>query len=232
VEDGTIILDDIRFQPNIDSLKKKLHIREGSSSVEKLERIVRDALAIARPKALYRVAFIDSKGDEHTIVEGITLNSRVLRVNLEQAHRVFPFVSTCGRELDEWSDSIDDMLQSYWADTIKEMALRTATQALNRDLEERFRPGRTAQMNPGSLPDWPIWEQRKVFALLGSPQDAIGVELTESLIMVPIKSVSGIQFPTEVGFASCQLCPREVCVSRRAPYDETLYERKYRSAAS
>jgi hypothetical protein len=228
MEDRTIILDDIQFQPNMDSLKKKLRIKEGSSSVEKIERMVRDAQAIARPKVLYKVAFIESKGNEHTVVDGITLNSRVLRVNLEQVHRVFPFVSTCGTELEEWSDSIDDMLQSYWADTIKEMALRTATEALNKDLEQRFLPGRTAQMNPGSLPDWPIGEQRKLFALLGSPRNAIGVELTESLIMVPIKSVSGILFPTEVDFASCQLCPREVCVSRRAPYDETLYEKKYR----
>jgi len=228
MEDGTIVLDDIRFQPNMDALKKKLRIRERSSSVEKLERIVNDAQAIARPKALYKIAFIESKGDEHIVVDGITLTSRVLRVNLEQAHRVFPFVSTCGAELDEWSDSIDDMLQSYWADTIKEMALRSATEALGQDLEERFCPGRTGRMNPGSLPDWPIGEQRKLFALLGSPQDAIGVELTGSLIMVPIKSVSGILFPTEVGFASCQLCPRENCVGRQAAYDRTLYDRKYR----
>ena len=227
MEDGTIVLDDIPFQPNMDSLKRKLRIREGSSSVEKLERFVSDAQAIARPKALYKVAFIESKGDEHIVVDGITLTSRVLRVNLEQAHRVFPFVSTCGTELEEWSDSLDDMLLNYWADTIKEMALRTAAQALGKDLEERFCPGRTARMNPGSLPDWPLREQRKLFALLGSPQDAIGVELTESLIMVPIKSVSGIVFPTEVAFASCQLCPREDCVGRQAPYDSTLYERKY-----
>jgi hypothetical protein len=229
MEDGTIVLDDIRFQPNMDALKKKLRIREGSSSVEKLERIVSDAQAVARPKAIYKVAFIESKADEHIVIDGITLTSRVLRVNVEQAHRVFPFVSTCGTELDEWSDSIDDMLQSYWADTIKEMALRSAIQALSKDLEKRFCPGRTSRMNPGSLPDWPLREQRKLFALLGSPHDAIGVELTESLIMVPIKSVSGIWFPTEVDFASCQLCPRESCVGRQAAYDRTLYERKYHS---
>ena len=51
MEDRIIILDDIQFQPNVDTLKKKLRIKEGSSSVEKLERIVSDAQAIARPKA-------------------------------------------------------------------------------------------------------------------------------------------------------------------------------------
>lgn len=40
--------------------------------------------------------------------------------------------------------------------------------------------------------------------------------------MVPVKSVSGIFFPTEIKFESCQLCPREVCISRRAPYTPLL----------
>ena len=223
-----IVLDNISFQPKLDSLMKAFHIREGSSSATKLECIAADAQAVAKPKAVYKVAFIESKGDDYVVVDGITLTSRVLRVNLEQVHRVFPYVATCGTEMDEWSSSIDDTLESYWADKIKEMALRSAMQALSGHLQDRFRPGRMSRMNPGSLTDWPLQEQRKLFALLGDPKDAIGVQLTESLIMVPLKSVSGISFPAEADFASCQLCPREDCPGRRAPYDATLYDRKYR----
>ena len=47
--------------------------------------------------------------------------------------------------------------------------------------------------------------------------------------MVPTKSVSGILFPAEETFASCQLCPRDDCPNRRAPYDPELFERKYRA---
>jgi hypothetical protein len=223
-----VVLDNISFQPEPDSLMKALHVREGSSFAGELKRIAADAQAVARPKAVYKVAFVESRGDDHVVVDGITLTSRVLRVNLEQAHRVFPYVATCGTELDEWSSSIDDALLRYWADTLKEMALRSAIQALSEHLQDRFRPGRMSGMSPGSLADWPLQEQRKLFALLGNPQDAIGVQLMQSLIMVPLKSVSGIWFPTEVDFASCQLCPRENCPGRRIPYDETLYERKYR----
>jgi hypothetical protein len=222
------ILDNISFQPKLDSLMKAFHVKEGSSSAASLEGIAADAQAIAKPKAIYKVAFIESKGEDHVVVDGITLTSRVLRVNLKQVHRIFPHVATCGREMDEWSSSIDDMLESYWADEIKEMALRSARQALDEHLQDRFRPGRMSRMSPGSLPDWPLKEQRKLFTLLGDPKGAIGVELTESLIMVPLKSVSGISFPAEVDFASCQLCPRENCPGRRAPYDAKLYERKYR----
>ncbi len=66
-----------------------------------------------------------------------------------------------------------------------------------------------------------------LFALLGDVRSAIGVELTDSLLMVPRKSVSGILFVAEETFASCQLCPRQDCPNRRAPYDAGLFERKY-----
>jgi len=44
---------------------------------------------------------------------------------------------------------------------------------------------------------------------------------------VPVKSVSGIMFPTEMSFESCGLCPREVCPGRRAAYDPGLWEKRY-----
>jgi hypothetical protein len=83
-------------------------------------------------------------------------------------------------------------------------------------------------MHPGSLQDWPVQEQGPLFALLGEAAPAIGVELTPSYLMVPTKSVSGIRFPLEESFESCQLCSRPNCPNRRAPYEEGLYERKYR----
>ena len=72
-------------------------------------------------------------------------------------------------------------------------------------------------MNPGPLKDWPLGEQRQLFFLFGDVKQAIGVELTESFLMYPVKSVSGIIFPTEVNYENCQLCPRENCPGRRAP---------------
>jgi len=222
-----VILDDIPFEINLAQLMKELRIAEGIPYGDDLERLASDAQAVGRPKAVYKIAFIDSKSDDTVVVEGRTLTSRVLRVNLEKAHRVFVYVATCGTELDEWSRSVDGMLERYWADVIKEKTLRSAVEALNEDIAERYRPGQTSTMSPGELEDWPLEEQRSLFALLGDTKDAIGVQLTDSLLMIPTKSVSGIRFPTEESFESCQLCPRQNCPGRRAPYDERLYERKY-----
>ncbi|MGD9028207.1 MAG: vitamin B12 dependent-methionine synthase activation domain-containing protein [Anaerolineae bacterium] len=223
-------MTEISFEPELGSVLRKLRVKEGTGSARKVEHLLTEAQAVARPKAVYGVAYVEQRGDDTVGVDGQTFKSRVLRVNLEPVHRIFPYVATCGTELDDWSSAIDDMLESYWADAIKEMALRSAMRALSAHLQERFRPGRMSRMSPGSLEDWPIYEQRKLFALLGDPEDAIGVRLTDSLIMVPLKSLSGIWFSTEVDFTSCQLCSREICPGRRAPYDETLYDRKYRPA--
>ena len=38
------------------------------------------------------------------------------------------------------------------------------------------------------------------------------------------KSVSGIRFPTEVDFKTCQLCHREQCASGKVPFDQELWE--------
>ena len=221
------ILDQISFQADVPLLAEKLRLRPGSSYEERFNALVAEAEAIARPKAFYKMLPIAAKGDDHVVIDGITLTSRVLRINLEQANRVFLFVATGGIELDAWVKSIDDMLYNFYADAIAELALRVAIEAMNRDIEERFRPGHTSNMHPGSLADWPIKQQKAVFDLLGEPAAAIGITLLDSMLMTPTKSVSGIQFPTEETFQSCQLCPMENCPNRRAPYDESLYERKY-----
>ncbi len=223
-----IILDMIPFAMNLDQLENRLHIEPSSDNAIEFEVLVQEAQRVARPKALYRLAFVTSRDEESVTIEGVRFVSRVLSVNLQNAHRVFAYMATCGTELDDWAHDKDDPLQQFWAEAIKESALRAAIKAMNEDLEKRYKPGKTSTMNPGSLLDWPLKQQRPLFALLGDPQAAIGVRLTPSCLMVPNKSVSGIRFPTEESFESCQLCPAVNCPGRRAPYDPDLYDKKYR----
>lgn len=227
----TVVLADISFRPDLEDLKRKLRIKDGGGYADRFARLVQEAEVIARPRALYGVAYVDSRSESSVVLDGIPFESRVLQVNLEEAHRVFPFLGTCGTELHEWAAAQDDILQRYYADEIAEAALRQALGALRAHLDEQYRLGRTSTMSPGSLPDWPIQAQRPLFALFGNTEQLIGVRLTDSLLMSPSKSVSGIRFPTERTFASCQLCPRAGCPSRQAPYDGELYEKRYQVVA-
>ncbi len=226
------ILNSIPFSVEFPQLLQAVHARPGSADARELEHLAAEAESVARPSALYKIGYVDSAGDDYVQIDGLTFTSRVLRVNLQDTHRVFAYVVTSGRELEAWaSEGDEDLLGRFWREELNRLAVAAAAQALLQHLRESYAVSRLSTMNPGSLADWPLAQQRVLFALLGDTEAAIGVSLTPSLLMTPTKSVSGIAFPTESSFASCQLCPREACPNRRAAYDPGLKERKYRAPA-
>jgi hypothetical protein len=220
-------LDDVPLQLDLVALRQQFRMEADSDDAGSLQTLVDGALRVARPKALYRIGTIDARSDDQVVIDGIPFSSRVLRVNLDQIQRVFAFVVTCGTELDTWRGGVEGFMETYWADAILEHALRTAIEALKAHLATHYDLRSPAMMNPGSLPDWPISQQRPLFDLVGQAAE-IGVHLTDSYLMRPLKSVSGILFATDVTYENCQLCPVERCPNRRAPYDPTLFDRKYR----
>jgi len=226
------ILDEIPFEADLEAVAKRAHVDRASALYDELVSYVRQAQAVARPKAMYRVGYLEGRGEDWVTIEGQRFTSRILRVNLEPVHRVFVYLATCGQELQKWAEVRTDPLEQYWSSVVQEAALGAASRALITHLDELYDPGRTSTMAPGSLGEWPLSEQRPLFALLGDTEAEIGVRLSESLLMVPTKTVSGIRFVTEERFESCQLCPRTDCPGRRAPYDAELYERKYKAVPS
>jgi hypothetical protein len=173
-----------------------------------------------------------SVADGGATAEQARFVSRALRVNLDEVDRVFPYVATCGVELDSIPIASDDVFGQFCRDAIKEMALWAALSHLYVHLTETFGSGALASMNPGSgeAKVWPIEQQRELFAFLGDVRESIGVVLTGSCLMVPNKSVSGIFYPSRDGFESCQLCRQERCSHRRAPFDPELWARTFGEA--
>lgn len=217
-----IIIDEISFNPEIDPIAEYLKIKPGSSRMTEIERLVAEAKKIARPKVLSSIVSVQGKGEDQVLLDGKPFTSKILRKNLSEVHRAFPYVITCGIELYKWVKAFEDPFTSYLADGIALFALDEAQTHFLNYLSKHFGLMKSGTMNPGSLEDWPIQAQIPLFDLLGDPQGAIGVNLTESLLMIPRQSVSGILFETEKDFVNCQLCPREVCSSRRAPFDREM----------
>jgi hypothetical protein len=203
----------------------QVRVAPGSEDAAAVAALVDRARAIARPKALYTEAFVEERGDDTVRIGGVTFTSRTLRTKLDRVERVFAYVATCGHELDGVPLPADDVLVQFWWDAIKAECLAAARGHLLAHLTARFRLGQTARMSPGSgdVDTWPIEQQRELFALLGGVTSRIGVVLTDSCLMIPNKTVSGLLFPTEEDFQTCQVCHRHPCPNRRAPFDEALW---------
>lgn len=210
------------FELSEEQLLRMLRLKEGHSYRSRILELAEEARNIAKPKVIYKHAYVDSSDEHNVIIDGIKFKSRILSVNLENIHRVFPFVVTSGVELEAWGKGITDMFENFCADTIQEIILESASENFKTILDEEFGLTSASNMNPGSLPDWPITEQKPLFQLLGQVKEQIGVELTESFLLLPVKSISGIRFPKEGTFENCQLCPREKCPGRKSPYDPEL----------
>jgi hypothetical protein len=224
------VLDRLPFQIDTATLLQDMRVRPGSRHEVELLELVEEAKAVARPRALFKLVFIAGKGRDTIAAEGIEFKSQVMRVHLDQLERFFAYVCTSGVELQAWADSYaDDLLAGYYADAVNRAVLKSAFGGFVNHLAQTYSLTNPSAMNPGSLGDWPLSQQRPLFDLLGDVEGAIGVRLTDSFLMVPTKSVSGILFPAEESFASCQLCPRERCPNRRAPYDPELFDRKFRA---
>ena len=206
-------ITDIRL--DVDSVSKRLRVADRAL----MQGLVDSAQTVMAPAAAFRAGYVNEKRDDGVVVERVAFTSRVMRRNLDTIGRVFPFVMTIGQSMDEIIDAKTDLLEKYLLDEIGNLILRKARSRFEHHLRSAFALEKISCMAPGSLGDWPIQEQKPLFSLLPEVSAALGVHLTESFLMLPRKSISGIYFPSETTFFSCQLCPRERCDARKARYD-------------
>lgn len=212
------------FSPELSA--EELGLPRSGPDFEALSGMIEEAAAAASPAAVFRECAPCGKTEDSVEFGGEVFAGRALAANLAGASRVFPYVATCGNELERWSRQFSDPLLSYFAAHIMEAALGSALKSLYSRIKTTCGVRRYATMAPGSLENWPLEQQSRLFRVLGGGRPA-GVELTERFLMLPSKSASGILFPAVEPFESCMLCARENCPSRRAPYDEARYVKIY-----
>jgi len=216
----TILADD--WILSFDELSRAVRLDLCPDCEPDLRALASAAQKLAKPRAAWRIVpgveFIDA---ERVRCGGVEFRSSMLVKNLGSASELRPYVATCGPELDALAGTLDDPLAEYWLDVIKALALDAAFEKLRTAVLASGGEGRLSSMNPGSgdLTLWPILEQAPLFELLGpEARSWTGVELTESCLMRPNKSLSGVFFYGADDFESCAYCERLDCPGRRAPY--------------
>ena len=223
-------IDSIPVQLDSEDILKKLHLDKKKGMTNNIHELVELAKSIINPRAIYGIAYISDKGKDTVSVGDTTFTSPVLRKFATSIGRLFPYIITIGKELEDRSKSMK-LLHQYCLEEIGNIALRTARKYLEDYLKREYKITHISSMSPGRLTDWPITEQKLLFSLFGDVEGLLGVTLSDSMLMIPRKSVSGVYFPTEFHFESCQLCPRERCEGRKAPYEDKLAKSYSTSAA-
>jgi len=215
----------------IDSLAVKLDAEEFLNTKEverlrgRLENVVVAALIercsrLIEPKAVYRpVEVMSVENDEVRLETGDRLESIVLADMLECGQTIVPGVVTIGPRLEKEAsvEGRNSVLQGWILERMGDYALGEAV-AHVRSLVERSLGRDVSSFSPGSGTGrlFSIEQQEILFKIL-DPQTNIGVHLTESYLMVPRKSSSGVFAATHHQYVACQYCPRR-CEFRGKPF--------------
>ncbi|MBN1559414.1 5-methyltetrahydrofolate--homocysteine methyltransferase [candidate division KSB1 bacterium] len=145
---------------------------------------------------------------------------KIIADELQRAESVALFACTIGTGLETWSKRLmndGDFFAGYLVDAVASLTVESAMQKIQ-DYLEREQQDKGLRISncysPGNC-GWPVTEQHKLFSLL--PDNFCGITLTDSSLMLPIKSVSGIIGigPAMRKVNTCQFCDMKRCVYRR-----------------
>jgi len=181
------------------------------------------------------MAFLDIKGgfrlfdknrfvinEEQLVCDQVVFNSRMtINRQLSGSTRLAVFAVTLGAQFDAWSRGFfeqNEPFSAYTADLIGSIRTDQATDWLENTLMSDMADYNlkcTNRYSPGYC-GWDVSEQHKLFSLF--PEHFLGITLTPSALMMPLKSISGI-----IGIGeqverqpyTCAFCELEDCFMRR-----------------
>jgi len=214
---------DIPVKLEREALVKSFTNERTRPALEKhMDALIEMVKPVVKPKGLFRVSCIGAREREWVEIDGVRFTSRVLSKSLENISTVIPYIFTCGKELDELPVSPKDYLRYYCLDIIKMNVAFQAAAYFMKFLQEKYALPEVIHLHPGEFKDLPIEAQVPLFSLFDDTEKAIGVKLTSTKTIQPVKSGSGILFSNGSSFESCQLCLQPHCTGRRAAYNPKL----------
>jgi hypothetical protein len=130
-----------------------------------------------------------------TIADTFFNMDKIVTGQIKKSEWIVLFVCTIGSEMEKWSRQLlnnGDSVKGYLVDMIASLTVESVTDYLHDYIGElMLKRGLkiTNRYSPGYC-NWAVSEQHLLFSLL--PPNFCGITLTESALMVPIKSISGI----------------------------------------
>ncbi len=183
---------------------------------------LRDTISsAAQPEVVYRSCDVVTRDAGTFELCGVAMGGPLLRYCLTGADVAYPFVFTLGPGVDTAIRAQRKPYAMYVADMMANALLASVRRAVERHLCMTYNHGAVSKITPGSLDTWPIGVQRTLLGILSRTR-ALPVRIEESNMMNPLKSVSGIYFPSDLPFGPCMLCKRDGCIGREYPYDPLL----------
>lgn len=212
--------------PSLDELARYLRMDDTEHPAylymqQRLEELISSDLEAVGGYAIGAIDALDIASGRLT-VEGVTfeVGSQVCGY-LKGADEAAFFLCTAGALFSDEAHVLNesgDFMEAYIIDAIGSLSVERAMDRIHKALEtEQAERGLkiTNRYSPGYC-NWPLKDQRPLFGFVG--ENPTGIVLSESCLMHPIKSVSGV-----IGIGEkarrraygCVICKNTTCIYRR-----------------
>lgn len=178
--------------------------------------------SLINPRAYFTILNIIHPGKQSISVSGQTLNTGpIISSHLRKSPYAAVFTATIGKDLETLAGKLireNDYLAGYILDAIASESVEKTCDLMElrlSELAEKEGMSITNRYSPGYC-NWHVSEQKLLFSLM--PENRCGISLTESSLMIPVKSVSGV-----VGLGpevkkteyNCSFCGLENCYKKK-----------------
>ena len=155
---------------------------------------------------------------------------KIVTVQLKKSEKAVLFIDTIGPMMEDWSRELiekGDPVYGFIVDTAASVIVESVTDFLHdyigREMQKKGWKI-TNRYSPGYC-NWPVAEQQKLFSKF--PRNFCGITLTESSMMLPKKSISGIigtGSKVEMKEYLCDKCGMKDCtyMAKRQKTPETV----------
>ena len=197
--------------------------QELPKSIKSKLRVLEDTFnSLITPDIHYRMIDFTVKDEGVIRIEGtIEFESKNLSEVMKSAEKLVCFIGTLGPRIEEEVGALmqdNDLSEAYILDAMGSVAVEDLVDKFQLTIKsecERVGKTVTLRFSPGYC-DWPLTEQKKLFSLF-EPED-IPVQLLDSCLMQPVKSISGVFGIVPQGSAlynPCHYCDDRACKARR-----------------
>lgn len=218
-----IVIDNVSLDLSVEESLKIGQLGRIADKIDDMDKHLEECKRLIKPAALYTYTKIEKVSKDGILIEDNKfLKSTKLAEQLSCSKEIAPYIITIGPDLEKRVTSIapDRILDSWILDNLGTYTLRT----FGEHVQERIRKEKgwkISRFNPGSTPTWGLEEQQKIFSIFSKEavQEKIGVDLTDTFMMIPRKSVSGVMGQAISDYHNCVEC-RLTCEYRQMPYKE------------
>ncbi len=184
---------------------------------------IADSKSLVEIRAGFRIVKVISKDNDLT---GLTIGGKYFNLQkivtgvLKKSEQIAVFSLTIGAAMETKSKELltnGDLVAGYIFDAVASITAEACADALHEHIKEKMLRNNlniTNRYSPGYC-NWKVNEQHLLFSLL--PKNFCGIKLTDSALMLPIKSVSGIiGIGEKVKYSeySCNECNIKDCTYR------------------